>query len=162
MRILLTALDKEDDASEMIVKLLNPNKECKKLYLSNKDEMSRDQLFKELETGEYDKVISFEQKNTIEDKIYIEIMAESKGHKIQTNFDYKSLCRHIRATGYSATISINAGEGYGNTLYYQALSFLTDKKANTDMIFLHIPSLNKITDFRNFARAIERSLDRIR
>ena len=161
MRILLTALDEEDDASAAIVKLLKPQTECKKLYLSKEDGKSAQELIKELETGAYNKVISFEENDMIQDKIYIEIVAKSNGHKIQTSFDYKSLCRHIRATGYPVTVSINAGEGYGNSLYYQALSFIADKKANIDMIFLHIPSLSKMTDSLNFARAIEHSLDRI-
>lgn len=56
---------------------------------------------------------------------------------------------------YKVIISTNAGNWYCNNIYYYGLKTIEDLKLNTQMIFIHIPPISKISNIRNLCKRIE-------
>ncbi len=99
-------------------------------------------------------IISFGQKPNIKDKIHIETTARSREVCLTTDFDAEELKNLFESAGITAKISHSAGTSFCNRLYLNVMLYLKQHRADTKMIFIHIPFIKNITDFPAFRERI--------
>jgi len=141
MKILFTAFNGKNNSSKI---LLDKIKHKNKLYLKNSFKTSVAQLEKELKDNQYDLIISFGQAPLDVDTIKIE--TAGKGDvEYKTKYNYISLKNELDKN-FKTIISEDAGTYLCNNIYYNGLKYVEKNKIKTNMIFIHIPMLNNISN----------------
>ena len=147
-RILISGFEGNDNSSKILLDKI----QCKnKLYLENDFRVSEQQLKIESSKKTYDKIIIFGQKPLIK-KIYIEICAKKESEIYNTNYNYSKLEYYLTNNNYKSMISNDAGNYLCNNIYFYALGLLK----NSEIIFIHIPTLKNIEDIDNLANIFSR------
>jgi len=148
MNILLTGFC--GTSSEMLVKKSN----YKSLLLPSDKVIDSQILLEEISLRAYDSILSFGQKPSIKDKIYLETTARNADSCIRTNFEYNKLKDALESNNIPVRISGNAGTSFCNMLYWNGLKYIYNKCLNTKMIFLHIPFYKNIADSELFCTRV--------
>ncbi len=147
MKVLFTAFNGKSNSSKLLLDKINSDN---KLYLRNSFSTSVNQLKKELNSKNYDLIISFGQAPLDKDTIKIETIGQDK-IKYKTKYDFTSLEETFCINNYKTIISNNAGAYLCNNIYFNGLKYIDDNKLNTNMIFIHIPAIDNISNIDNLA-----------
>lgn len=147
MKILYTAFNGKTNSSKCLLDLINSKN---KLYLTNSFLTSTKELEEHLKNTSYDLIISFGQAPINKDTIKLETIATNETERLKTNYDYKELIKKLESL-YQVEISNNAGNYLCNNIYYYGLKYIKEKKLKTNMLFIHIPKLNNISDINKLA-----------
>lgn len=147
MKVLSTAFNGKSNSSKLLLDKINSDN---KLYLRNSFSTSVNQLKKELNSKNYDLIISFGQAPLDKDTIKIETVGQDK-IKYKTKYDFTSLKETFCINNYKTIISNNAGAYLCNNIYFNGLKYIDDNKLNTKMIFIHIPTIDNISNIDNLA-----------
>ena len=139
MEILLTGFG--GTSSELLVK----KSSYKSLILPSNKIVDSQLLIEEIRLRKYDYVISFGQKPSIKDKLYIETTARNMAKRLNTNSEYGKIKNVFEKNNLPVHISDNAGTSFCNALYWNGLSYIYNKGIDTKMIFIHIPFCKNIT-----------------
>lgn len=123
-----------------------------KIYLENNKEKCVKQVLDVIKDG--DIMIAFGQKPVLKDKISIELAGKSKDSATTTRYPYNDILSFCRGR-YQTKVSTNAGTSYCNHLYYSIMEYCEVHKIDLQMIFIHIPLLNHISDFQYLANSIQ-------
>ena len=105
---------------------------------------------KELEKNEYELIISFGQAPLDIDTINIETIGKGD-KKYKTKYDYTLLKNNLIKKSYKVIISEDAGTYLCNNIYFNGLKHIKENNLNTEMIFIHIPMIDEITNIENLA-----------
>ena len=154
MKVLFTAFDGENNSSKLLLDRINYKH---KLCLRNDFVRSARRLERELESNDFDLVISFGQASLPKDTIKIETVGHGE-RDCETNYDYSSLVKAL-SNYFNVRISKNAGKYLCNHLYYSGLKYINDNGLKTEMIFVHIPIKERISDFDVLAITITELFD---
>ncbi len=147
MKVLFTAFNGKNNSSKLLLDKISSDN---KLYLRNSFSTSVNQLKKELNSKNYDLIISFGQAPLDKDTIKIETIGQDK-IKYKTKYDFTSLEETFCINNYKTIISNNAGAYLCNNIYFNGLKYIDDNKLNTNMIFIHIPAIDNISNIDNLA-----------
>ena len=149
MKVLFTAFDGENNSSKLLLDKIN----CEhKLCLRNDFARSARRLERELESNDFDLVVSFGQAPLPKDTIKIETVGRGE-QNYKTNYNYSLLAKAL-SSDFNVKISEDAGKYLCNHLYYCGLKYINDNNLKTKMIFIHIPMKDKISDFDALTTAI--------
>lgn len=142
MEILYTAFKGKTNSSKMLLdKISNQNK----LYLTNSFITSVYELEQELKRKNYDLIISFGQAFLDLDTIQIETLAKIEEDTYKTKYNYSKLKNKLE-NKYKVIVSKNASNYLCNNIYYHGLKLIEENNYNTNIIFIHIPKINNISD----------------
>lgn len=150
MNILYTAFNGKNNSSKLLLDNINS---VNKLYLKNSFVTSVEQLKKELDKNSYDLIIAFGQAPIDKDLIKIETIGKGNT-SYHTKYDYKELKRMLD-TNFKTVISSDAGNYFCNNIYYNGLKYIDDNSLKTDMIFIHIPYIDKISNINSLVSIFE-------
>ena len=150
MEILFTAFNGKNNSSKILLDNINSDN---KLYLKNSFDTSVKALIKELKRKQYDLIISFGQAPLDIDTIKIETTGKVN-IEYKTRYDYIELKNKLNKY-YKTIISDNAGTYLCNNLYFHGLIYINDNKLNTNMIFIHIPKLNCISNIETLSNIFD-------
>lgn len=144
--LVFAGFDGEDNPARLLVERVSAP--CRRVIMPNDYALSA-----ELMRGEVSRkpsaVIMTGQKPSIRSKIAVEQFARSGADVLKTRFDCKEVVRFFRENGYDAYISSGAGNSYCNAVYAQVL------KIYPRGLFLHIPTLENISDLGELVRAFD-------
>lgn len=146
MRILFTAFNGKNNSSKILLDKIN-NKS--KLYLKNSFTTSVNQLEEELKKNQYDLIISFGQAPLKKDTIRIETIGRNI-IEYKTRYDFISLKNKLDKR-FKTVISNDAGNYLCNNVYFYGLKYIEDNKLKTNMIFIHIPKINNISNIEDLS-----------
>ena len=147
MNILFTAFNGKNNSSKILLDMIN-NKN--KLYLKNSFITSVNQLQKEIKDNQYDLIISFGQAPLDEDTIKIETIGRNIV-EYKTKYDFISL-KNKFDNNFKTIISNDAGKYLCNNIYFYGLKYIEDNKLKANMIFIHIPKINNISNIDNLSK----------
>lgn len=147
MEILFTAFKGKTNSSKMVLDRI-PN--TNKLYLTNSFVTSVYELEQKLKRKHFDLIISFGQAYLDLDTIQIETLAKIKEDIYKTKYNYSKLKLKLESK-YNVIISKNASNYLCNNIYYHGLKLIEQNNYNTNIIFIHIPKINNITDINELA-----------
>ena len=147
MNILFTEKKKKNNSSKILLDMIN-NKN--KLYLKNSFTTSVKQLQKEIKDNQYDLIISFGQAPLEEDTIKIETIGRNIV-EYKTKYDFISL-KNKFDNNFKTIISNDAGNYLCNNIYFYGLKYIEDNKLKANMIFIHIPKINNISNIDNLSK----------
>ena len=147
MNILFTAFNGKNNSSKILLDMIN-NKN--KLYLKNSFTTSVKQLQKEIKDNQYDLIISFGQAPLEEDTIKIETIGRNIV-EYKTKYDFISL-KNKYDNNFKTIISNDAGNYLCNNIYFYGLKYIEDNKLKANMIFIHIPKINNISNIDNLSK----------
>ena len=154
MKVLFTAFDGENNSSKLLLDRINYEH---KLCLRNDFARSARRLERELESNDFDLVISFGQAPLPKDTIKIETVGRGE-QNYKTNYDYSLLAKAL-SSDFNVKISEDAGKYLCNHLYYCGLKYINDNNLRTKMVFVHIPMKERISDFDVLATTITELFD---
>ena len=149
MKILYTAFNGKNNSSKVLLDNII-EEETNKLYLKNSFKTSVEQLNNKIKNNNYDLIISFGQAPL--DKGTIKI--ETRGNGVDyydTGYDYNYLKSLFDKNGFNTIISSNAGNYYCNNIYYNGLKYIKENNLKCNMIFIHIPQIDKIDDIEKIS-----------
>ena len=155
MEILLTGFC--GTSSELLVKKASH----KSIILPNNKVVDSQLFITEIGLREYDYIFCFGQKPNIKDKIYIETIARNKANRILTNFKYGRLKKALEENNLTVQLSDNAGTSFCNALYWNGLDYIYNNCLNAEMVFIHIPFCENITDSELFFNQILNAIDNL-
>lgn len=147
MKILFTAFNGKNNSSKILLDMIN-NKN--KLYLKNSFTTSVKQLQKEIKDNQYDLIISFGQAPLEKDTIKIETVGRNS-IEYKTKYDFISL-KYKLDNYFKTIISDYAGNYLCNNIYFNGLKYIEDNKLKTNMIFIHIPKINNISNIEDLSK----------
>jgi len=147
MNILFTAFNGKNNSSKILLDMIN-NKN--KLYLKNSFTTSVKQLQKEIKDNQYDLIISFGQAPLEEDTIKIETIGRNIV-EYKTKYDFISL-KNKFDNNFKTIISNDAGNYLCNNIYFYGLKYIEDNKLKANIIFIHIPKINNISNIDNLSK----------
>ncbi len=142
--------------------LLQEKEEYKIFLLPNDIIKDSEILIDALSKERYDYVISFGQRPNIKNKIHVETTARDGELYIDTDLDCNKLMQLFKKQGIATKISHNAGTSFCNSLYWNGLKYIIEKKLDTQMVFVHIPFEKNIDDFEGFSQKIFQVLDELK
>ena len=151
MKILYTAFNGKNNSSKILLDMI---KSENKLYLKNSFTTSVKQLENEIKKNNYDLIISFGRASLDSDTIKIETTGRGKENIYKTEFDYSNIYEKLKSD-YDVLISDDAGNYFCNNIYYNGLKMINDNNLKTNMIFIHIPDIDNITDIYKLASKFE-------
>lgn len=151
MKILYTAFNGKNNSSKILLDMI---KSENKLYLKNSFTTSVKQLENEIKKNNYDLIISFGRASLDSDTIKIETTGRGKENTYKSEFDYSNIYQKLKSD-YDVLISDDAGNYFCNNIYYNGLKIINDNNLKTNMIFIHIPDIDNITDFYKLASKFE-------
>lgn len=158
MKVLISGFKGHTNSAKLIIDRIKSKNVLEKLYLVNSFQTSEKQLKDELEKQSYDFVITFGQKPKVK-SIYLEQKACINGHKLITNYEYNKLKKLLNDNGFTVEISNNAGNYLCNHIFYTGLKFICENNMNTNMIFIHIPSVKNIENIDCLAKVFSIFID---
>ena len=147
MKVLFTAFDGENNSSKLLLDRINYKH---KLCLRNDFARSARRLERELESNDFDLVISFGQAPLPKDTVKIETVGRGE-QNYKTNYDYSLLAKAL-SSNFNVKISEDAGKYLCNHLYYCGLKYINDSNLKTKMVFIHIPMKEKIGNLETLAK----------
>ncbi len=147
-KVLLTAF--QGTSSEL---LLQSSRYATLLLPGNKLK-DAEKLFLLLQKEDFDYIISFGQRANIKNKVHIEITGRNDKDIISTSVDVDRLCDLFMRNGIFAKVSHNAGTSYCNSIYWNGLTYIADRKLNTKMVFVHIPFVKNIENMKRFSEGV--------
>lgn len=151
MKILYTAFNGKNNSSKILLDMI---KSENKLYLKNSFTTSVKQLENEIKKNNYDLIISFGRASLDSDTIKIETTGRGKENIYKTEFDYSNIYEKLKSD-YDVLISDDAGNYFCNNIYYNGLKMINDNNLKINMIFIHIPDIDNITDIYKLANKFE-------
>ena len=151
MKILYTAFNGKNNSSKILLDMI---KSKNKLYLKNSFTTSVKQLENEIKKNNYDLIISFGRASLDSDTIKIETTGRGKENIYKTEFDYSNIYEKLKSD-YDVLISDDAGNYFCNNIYYNGLKMINDNNLKINMIFIHIPDIDNITDIYKLASKFE-------
>ena len=151
MKILYTAFNGKNNSSKILLDMI---KSKNKLYLKNSFTTSVKQLENEIKKNNYDLIISFGRASLDSDTIKIETTGRGKENIYKTEFDYSNIYEKLKSD-YDVLISDDAGNYFCNNIYYNGLKMINDNNLKTNMIFIHIPDIDNMTDIYKLASMFE-------
>jgi pyroglutamyl-peptidase len=128
------------------------------LFLENDFKISEEQLMDKFKENTYDVIFSFGQKPVIK-SIYIEKFATNGYEKLETNYNYIGLKNYLE-NYFKIKISEDAGNYLCNNIYYKGLKYINENELKMQMVFIHIPYLNKI-DVKYFSKIMGKYIEEI-
>ena len=140
----------KNNASKIILDNITAN-EKDKLYLKNSFKTSVEQLEKKIINNNYDLIISFGECPLDLNTIRLESTGRSEVEEINSNYNFKLLKDKLKCNGYKVIMSDDAGNYLCNNIYYNGLKIIRDNKLRCNMIFIHIPTIDKIEDIEKLA-----------
>lgn len=146
-RVLLAGFDGKNNSARVITERVSCD--CRRLILPNDRSKSSELLMNEINSAETGVVILLGQKPCIKDKIAVEPTAALCGETLHTTLDVTVTAELIKQSGYAAYISRGCGTSYCNHIYFQCL------KSGVNCIFLHVPTMDNISDIKALTKAIE-------
>lgn len=146
-RVILGGFDGKNNPARMITE--KADAPCRKVILPNDREQSVRVLFDEIDRSDTNVVVMLGQKPCIRNKIAVEPSAACGCETLRTTMDVTVSAQLIRENGYAAYISRGCGNSYCNHIYFECL------KRGVCCIFLHVPTLNNISDLSAITRAVE-------
>lgn len=147
MKVFFTAFDGENNSSKLLLDRINYKH---KLCLRNDFARSARRLERELESNDFDLVISFGQAPLPKDTIKIETVGRGE-QNYKTNYDCSLLAKAL-SSNFNVKNSEDAGKYLCNHLYYCGLKYISDNNLKTKMVFVHIPMKDKIGDLETLAK----------
>lgn len=147
MEILYTAFKGKTNSSKMLLDRITTEN---KLYLTNSFVTSVDELKQELKRKHYDLIISFGQAFLDLDIIQIETIAKGNENIYKTKYDYSKLKDKLK-NEYKVIVAKKACNYLCNNIYYNGLKLIEENNYNTNMLFIHIPKINNISDINALA-----------
>ncbi len=145
--ILYTAFKGKTNSSKVLLDNINSQD---KLYLTNSFVTSVTELEQKLKKKHYDLIISFEQAFLDLDTIQIETIAQIDDNVLKTNYDYLKLKKDLEKE-YKVAISKTASNYLCNNIYYHGLRIIKENNYKTNIIFIHIPKLENISNIISLA-----------
>ncbi|MBQ8842107.1 MAG: hypothetical protein IJZ65_05700 [Ruminiclostridium sp.] len=145
--IILSGFDGKNNSARIVTEKISFP--CDKLILPNDREKSAEMLLKTIKEKNASCVVVLGQKPLIKDKIAVEPTAKKDGDMLHTTMDCTVTKEIIERYGCKAYISKGCGNSYCNSIYYECL------KSGINCIFLHIPSVDNISDKAIVIKAIE-------
>ncbi len=145
--VILTGFDGDCNSSNALVE--KADIDCTKLILPDDKAESVRILNEKIKEVSAVCVVMLGQKPVIADKIAVEPCAKKDGDKLYTKMDSTASAKLIKSLGYNAYISKGCGTSYCNNIYYECI------ETGVNCIFLHIPTMDNITDFSAVKSAIE-------
>lgn len=139
--ILLTAFKGSINSSRILLDKVDENNIKKKL-LTNSFDACRHEIIKHITDYDPEYVISFGRKPVI-NRLYIETTACDKDSCIDTNFDILLLKESLKKHDLSFKISSKPSNYLCNHVYYHGLNYIEKNKAETKMIFIHVPDMKR-------------------
>lgn len=158
MKVLVSGFRGETNSAKLIVDKIEGKNVSHKIYLVNSFQTSENQLKDELEKQVYDFIILFGQKPKVK-SIYLEKKACVDGDKLITSYKYSELEKLLKNKGFTVEISNNAGKYLCNNIFYTGLKYICEKKINTQIIFVHIPSIKNIENINELAKIFSLYID---
>lgn len=147
-RVILAGFDGKSNPARMITE--KADVPCRKVILPNDREQSVKVLFEEIDRFDTSVVVLLGQKPCIKNKIYVEPTAKCGAEALHTAMDVTVSVELIKDSGYDARISAKGcGTSYCNHIYYECL------KRGVCCIFLHVPTMNNISDLGAITKAVE-------
>ena len=147
MNILFTAFNGKNNSSKILLDKINHKN---KLYLKNSFTTSVKQLQKEIKNNQYDLIISFGQAPLEKDTIKIETIGRNN-IEYKTKYDFISLKNKLD-NYFKTIISNDAGNYLCNNIYFNGLKYIEDNKLKSNMIFIHIPKINNISNIEDLSK----------
>lgn len=147
-KVLLTAF--RGTSAEVLVKDKIVNEKYEILLLPNDKKRDSELLIEALQQKQFDYVISLGQRPNIKDKVHIETTARKGERSIDTTFACETLKLAFEQNGLEAKLSHNAGTSFCNELYWNGLRYITEKKLDVKMVFVHVPFEKNMTDMEKF------------
>lgn len=140
----------DNPARQLVMSVSAP---CRKLILPNDNERSAALVCAEIARKPF-AVIMTGQKPAIRSKIAVERFAKTgSGKRLETAFDCGKIVRYFYGNGYGAYISSGAGNSYCNAVYNEVLRVFPRG------LFLHIPTLDNISDFKELVRVFDKFIE---
>lgn len=146
-RVILAGFDGKNNSARLITEAADVP--CRKVILPNDKNQSVKVLFDEIDRADTSVIVLLGQKPCIRNKISVEPTAKCGCEILHTPMDVTVSAQLIRERGYAAYISRGCGSSYCNNIYAECL------KRGVCCIFLHVPTLNNISDIKALTRAIE-------
>ncbi len=146
-RVILAGFDGANNSARLITEAANVP--SRKIILPNDRRQSVKTLFAEIDRAETSVVVILGQKPCIKDKIAVEPSASCGCETLRTAMDVTVSAELIEANGYAAYISKGCGTSYCNHIYFECL------KRGICCIFLHVPTLDNISDLGAITKAVE-------
>lgn len=151
MSIILAGFQGNDNSAKRLLDCMRFDS-ILKLYLENNKDKCVRQVLDAIKDG--DVLLAFGQKPVLKDKISIELAGKNKDKAITTRYPYDDILSFCRGR-YQAKVSYNAGTSYCNHLYYSIMEYSETNKIDLQMIFIHIPVIDNISDFQHLASIIQ-------
>lgn len=148
--IVFAGFDGEDNSARLLVERISAP--CRKVIMPNDNALSAALMREEIARNP-SAVIMTGQKPSIRSKIAVERFARAASGILKTGVDCGGVVRFFRESGYNAYLSSGAGNSYCNAVYAEVL------KIYPRGLFLHIPSLENISDFGELVKAFDQFLD---
>ncbi len=146
-RVILMGFDGKNNPARIVTE--KADVPCRKVIVPNDREQSVKALFDEIDRFDTSVVIMLGQKPCIKDKISVEPTAKCGDRALHTAMDVTVSAGLLRENGYKAYISKGCGNSYCNHIYRKCL------ERGVCCIFLHIPTLDNISDIDALTKAIE-------
>lgn len=148
--VVFAGFDGADNPARILVERVSVP--CRKVILPNDSALSA-ALMREEISRDPSAVIMTGQKPSICSKIAVERFARADIEFLKTDVDCGKVARFFRENGYDAYLSSGAGNSYCNAVYAEVL------KIYPSGLFLHIPTLENISDFGELVKAFDKFLD---
>lgn len=146
-RVIVAGFDGKNNPARIVTERISCG--CRRVILPNDREKSVELLLKEIDRQQTSVVILIGQKPCIRNKIAVEPSATLCGETLRTTLDVTVSAQLIRDSGYAAYISRGCGTSYCNHIYHHAL------KSGVNCIFLHVPTMDNISDINALVAAAE-------
>ena len=143
MNLLLTAFKGHNNSSKVLLDLISSKRGVDELYLENSFKKCESQMNYQLDRKKYDIIFSFD-KVADSDQIIIETSAKLDGKSLLTTYSVDVLYQFLKDENYKVELSKNAGTDLANHIYAVGLERIARDLLATQMILLHIPSLDRI------------------
>lgn len=159
-KVLIAGFKGKTNSANILLDLVGDNPTVDKLYLVNSFSTCQKQIEEQLKQKIYRYVIIFGQKPS-SNNILIERCGVYGGKKFFSNFDSTTLERYIKDAGFSVDVSFDAGSYLCNYVYYCGLNYMEQNQMVMEIIFLHIPKLNRLFDISKFSSMITQYINEL-
>lgn len=149
--LVFAGFDGDDNPARILVERVSVP--CRRVILPNDNGGAAALMHAELARAP-SAVIMTGQKPAIRSKIAVERFARSGQRVLETGFDCRAVVRFFRENGYYAYLSSGAGNSYCNAVYAEVL------KTFPRALFLHIPTLENISDLGGLVAAFDKFLSK--
>lgn len=147
--IVFAGFDGTDNPARLLVERVSAP--CRKVIMPNDNALTAALMRGEI-ARKPSAVIMTGQKPSIRSRIAVERFARADSGILGTSVDCGKVVRFFRENGYEAYLSSGAGNSYCNAVYTEVL------KIYPRGLFLHIPTMENISDFGELVKAFNNFL----